>query len=312
MRIRLALIIALLGTVLGAGEIHTWTSKDGETTYTGEFWRVEKGILEIRPTGAQDILPLKLSQLSPEDIVYLVRKKMAVRPSFQAARASLVLGPEGQPVRRGKGFVRVAGSVQAIITDNLIIVEGPEKSYAVATPAEDLVEGADFEAYCRPVGKGSFETPSGVKVWMYRSAVALTQEQFKAMIRENPFPFLKVISGTSKAYREWAAAQRKVQNLQAREEHRQTVAEAKADIKEERRKERKGARREKSIRKKLDSFRKELRGLETKKKRLEAEKKQLKRSTRRYTELVYRIHQLGNEIRHAKKAIAELEAKLED
>ena len=333
---RLTLLVAILamtmGTVLGQedaaeekrGEPETsrrWMSRDGKEAWSGKFWKIEKGILEICGDDPKKPEQVPLSKLHAQDLTYLLNMdRRVVRPTFQVARAGYVWDIAREKlIPRSKNMRLVSGTVSSVVSYDLFIVEDGDKRYAVQNYGKKVKKGRDFEAALMPTSKTKFDLGDGKKAYICKAYGAITnQKAFREQLRTNPQNYYKVLTGTSHAYTAWLAGQRKVERVRENAEQRKEVAKENAKTRKEEKEAKAKAREEedteaskKKLQSKLKDHQARLKKFERRLLEEERKKKRMRRFTSQYNEVKRRIDAIKKEISYENKMIKSLEEEVE-
>jgi hypothetical protein len=303
------------GSAAAAAPVYRqWSSVDGKQQWTGEFWRISKGTLEVRPQNAQEPVAIPLAQLSTEDLQFLLAdEEHVLQPSFALARAGYVLTADHKLLVRDQGFVKIEGTVASVINADLAIVKGAARSYAVTMPGAALVKNAEFSAYGQLAGKDTFTAPDGTEVRLYTAYTGFERfKPFKELLLADPRAMLAVLTGESPAYRTWANAQARVAQIQERQEANQAVRDAKAEAKTAAQHDAQVAQQEKKLKRQLADAESRLKNLEAEKQKAENQLKHAELFTRQYNDAKKHVDEVQKQIHAQEKVIAELQQQLAD
>ncbi len=305
----------------GRGEVvRKWNSLDGKQTWTGKFWRIDKGHVEICGDNPEEPFRVPLKNLNAQDLAHLLSfDRRVVWASFQVARAGYVWDHDKNLLQRDKSLRRVKGKVDSVITDELMVVTDVDKVYAVKIPTRRYRKGRAFEGELRPVSKTRFDLGDGRKAHMCAAYFAITNyKAFREAIRSNPRAYVPVMAGSSHAYRTWLAGQKRVEEMKEHAEKRKEIADERARIRAEeeeaqrqRAQELKDDRRRGKVEARLKDLKNKKKDLEFELKKQEYRKEAAKRFTKKYNRARSRIHELKNAIKTAADLIEDLEEELQ-
>ncbi len=301
--------LALIAS-LGAAEselVREWKDRDGNVLAKGRFWQVAEGVLKVRSDQTSKIHDIKLSQLQPEDIQYLLRSNgRVIGPTCDLLRGGYMTDFNGALVKRSKEFTEVRGTITSIVDANIAVLRVKTKSAAILCNTRKLKKNQSFHGFVKKAA-GTIALPDGTDAPIYNAYFALAEEKhLRKRIRENPLPYLNQLSGHSAAYAVWLNTQRRIEHLEAVDEKRDEVKQKRADIVQENRAEQIRA----NLKKKISAANAKIKELKINIKRFETIKKEAKTYSDRWRNARKKISELEDRVSELEENILDYEKQI--
>ncbi len=297
-----------------------WRSRTDRVLVTGVFWRVEKGVIEIKSANRADPIKIKLADLSAEDVQYLLRNDGGVvHPTAKLLQSGYLMDKNGAIVPQTKYHRTITGTVKSRIGDDMMIVADLEKQYVLSCDATAYKKGKRFTGWVYPL-KETLSLPNGTTSRIYRAYVSLgTPKRIIKLIRSSPLAFAKYVTGSSTTYRALMKTQEKLRNSIAAEKRHTTLVKERTTARSKEVKKRTDARLEEQTVKRRERVTRDLASAESKIKTLESNvkgwesrKRNSKMHSHTYNAMRKKIGAAKHDVIILKKRVREYKAELKE